>query len=505
VFEDRSYQADSVNYALDHGPDVRPIHCAPTGSGKTVIQALIAQRELQRGNRTAILTPREEIFGQTHGVLEDMVGWSNVALLKSGEEWRSDKPVHVVSWPTLTTRVRKSDAWYPDVDRVIVDEAHLAMAPKILEALQYYAKRNVTIDGFTATPARKSGKGLGRFFTTIKHVTSVRQLIADGKLAPLEYWAGSYADVTKVRTTAGDFNTKDLGKASEPLIGDVVDNWFRLARTRHTIVFAVDVAHCEALTDRFLQAGIKAASIHVHKTPERRAEIVRQFKAGEVQVLVNVTIASYGFDAPTIDCIVMARPTKSIVLHLQMLGRGMRVAEGKESCMVLDHADNVRRLGQADDLFRWRLDKGKEASANWTRDQRSEDAKKGDDKVRECESCHYLFSRSRICPKCGTEIPMPKREVATIDADLVRISKQRNDPLGQGWPDNQAFYLMLKWIAVQKGYRDGWVFHKYIERVGLNPEKGWRLMAPLPANERVENWVRSRQIAWAKSKRRATG
>src|SRR5690606_38464595 len=121
-------------------------------------------------------------------------------------------------------------------------------------------------------------------------------------------------------------------------------------------------------------------------------------------------------------CIVLARPTKSIVLHLQMIGRGMRPKPDGGYCMILDHADNVRRLGAAEDPFRWRLDARKPAAANWAR---HEDAKREEPTLTECAECHHLFGRSRICPKCGWEKPIAGREVEVVDADLVKIRGSR--------------------------------------------------------------------------------
>ena len=272
----RDYQEDDVNYAMHHGLDDRVIHCSPTGSGKTIIQALIAKRELARGDETAILTPRNEIFTQTARVVGTQVGVENVGILRAkrqGERWNPVAPVHVVSWPTLIARARRSNFWFPKVKRVLVDECHLSMAPKILEILHHYAPK-ARIDGYTATPARQTGKGLGRFFTEIKHVTSVRQLTAAGWLCPVEYWGGATPDLTGIRVVKGDYQNKPLSKACVTLVGDVVDNWLRLASDRHTIVFAVDIAHCEALHDRFRELGVRSASLHVKKTPEQRAEIV---------------------------------------------------------------------------------------------------------------------------------------------------------------------------------------------------------------------------------------
>ncbi|KKK98776.1 hypothetical protein LCGC14_2639360, partial [marine sediment metagenome] len=318
MFEDRQYQTDAIDYIINEPDDRRPILCAPTGSGKTVVVAKIAKHYLDQGKTFGFLTPREEILWQNHGVTQEICGQSNVSVFKSGEPWRSWLPIHIISWPTLRARAGKEHLLWPDVDVLAIDEAHLSLSHMMVEkVLPHYLQTKTKIFGVTATPARKSGKGLGDFFTHIKNVTSVRQLIKDGYLAPCEYWGGKMADLTAVQVVRGDYNEKQLAAASAPLVGDVIDNWGRLASERHTIVFAVNVAHCEALTERFRTAGVSVASLHIHKTPERRRQINEEFKRGDIQVLVNVTIASYGYDAPSVDCIVLARPTKSVVLWLQ--------------------------------------------------------------------------------------------------------------------------------------------------------------------------------------------
>lgn len=496
-FKLRDYQERVVERAFKV-PD-NPIFCAATGSGKTIMQAFIARKALEQGYHTAILTPRKEIFLQTQNSLSDVVGPHNVATLRSGQSWNAYKPVHVVSWPTLVARMKKSVAWMPKVDLVLVDEAHLSMAPKVLEILHYYQPRAKVI-GFTATPARKNGKGLGEFYTEIVPVTTVPKLIADGFLNPNEYWAGTYADVTGVQMAQGDYNNKQLSDASMPLIGDVVENWLRLASDRHTIVFAVDIGHAEGLTDRFLEAGVSAACIHSELEDTRRDDVVMRFKSREIQVLVNVTIASYGFDAPSVDCVVLARRTKSIVLHLQMLGRGMRPDDGKRATMVLDHANNVRTLGEAEDLYRWTLDGGKKAVSNVTKEK----VKNKNEELRACEGegCGHMFSGRRDCPKCGWEAPFARADVSTVDADLVLISEARNKPVGKGFPNAEMFYRMLKHHSDEKGYKTGFAAVKFKEKTGEWPANTWTDLAAVPPSAQVRSWLKGMQIRYAKRKKR---
>ncbi len=501
MIEDRQYQIDNVNYAMSHGINDKPIHCSPTGSGKTVIQCKIAQRELDRGDATAILTPRNEILGQTLALARELCGYNNVSVLRAkrrGEIWNPVNPVHVVSWPTLIARSKRSDFWFPKVQRVLVDECHLSMAPKILEILKHYAPK-ARIDGYTATPARLTGRGLGHFFTEIKHVTTVRRLLSEGYLAPLEYYGASTPDLSGIRIRRGDYETKKLSAACVTLVGDAVDQWLRLASDRHTITFAVDIAHCEALAERFRYVGVKAAALHTGMDQKERDDVVAAFKDQRIQVLVNVSIASYGFDAPSVTCVQACRPTKSIVLWLQMLGRGMRPGHGP--CLVLDHAGNTQSLGMADDLFRWTLDEGKPAAHNWSRDERSGEAEES--KTYECNQCHHLFSRSRICPMCGWKVPFAKREVDTIDSDLVPIGRNMVARLPEGWPSHEVLYGMLRHYAKEKKYSPMWAVHSFEEKVECRPPQDWNNHAMVPPNERVRNWIRHRQIKHAKRRPQA--
>lgn len=502
IIEERQYQIDDVNYAMGHGIDDKVIHCAPTGSGKTIIQAQICKREMDRGSSTAILTPRNEIFNQTHQVVAELCGWRNVSTLRAkrqGESWNPVNPVHIVSWPTLIARARRSDFFFPKVDRLLVDECHLSMAPKILEILKRYAPK-ARIDGYTATPARQTGRGLGCFFTEIKHVTSVRQLIMDGWLAPVEYYGGEQPDLAGIKIRKGDYEVRPLSAACIELVGDAVDNWLRLASDRHTIVFTVDIRHCEALAERFQQVGVKAAALHTGMDQIERDDVVEAFKAQRIQVLVNVSIASYGFDAPSVNCIQICRPTKSIVLHLQMIGRGMRPKPDGGECMVLDHAGNVRALGMADDLFRWRLDEGRLATARV-----NERGEPEEPEPHTCEECHYIFAGSRICPKCGWKLPFAKRDMEATDADLVLIGKSLVEKLPEGWPSHEIFYAMLMRYGAEHGYKPGWASMKFKEKCECWPERHWMNMASVPPSQRILNWIRSRNIAYAKRRKTATG
>jgi len=261
------------------------------------------------------------------------------------------------------------------------------------------------------------------------------------------------------------------------------------------------------LAHRFKQVGIRAAALHVRLNQDDRDEVVRQFKAwnlsspGNIQVLVNVSIASYGFDAPSVNCIQICRKTCSVVLHLQMIGRGMRPKVDGSELMVLDHAGNVPSLGQADDLFRWRLDDGKKACENWSKNEESGEA--DDAKTHECQECHYIFARSRVCPRCGWKVPFAKRDVAATDADLILIGKSLVKRLPDGWPSHEIFYAMLMHHAKRLNYSPKWAAAQFKQRCEVWPPFHWNDLAAIPPNKRVKNWIHSRRIAYAKAREKS--
>lgn len=473
MFEQREYQAEAVDYALSALDS--PILASPTGSGKTLIELWIAKWYIDRGKRAVIQTPREEIIRQFVADADSVVGAGQTGVVKADWPRSPYRPLQICSWPTLRSyaaraKAKGRDPEYvlPEADVVIVDEAHLSATPMMRELVLSFYEKNSKLVGATATP---KGRGLGNVYSDIKHVTSVRQLIKDGYLCPLEYFAGRQVDLRDVRERAGDYVAKDLGKSVSKLCGDYVENWLRLARDRHTIVFTPDKASCEGVVERYNEAGITALGLHSGKHPERRQQIVDAFKRQDAQVLVNVGIASYGFDCPSVDCIQLLRNTKSIVLHLQQLGRGMRIFEGKDVCMVLDHTRNVKELGYADDLIRWSLKR--DSATNWSRDPRSGEIKEGEaPEPRECPNCEHLFSRRLDCPKCGYEFIPEKRDLSTTQANLVRISSARTGDYEKNvkLPQGKQLYSQLLYIQERRGYKPKWAKATYR---ALHPKGFW--------------------------------
>lgn len=499
-FELRDYQSEALNLTYQRIQEGHtPIVCAPTGSGKTILAAEMARQAVENGRRAMFISFRKEILRQTYDVFCEHIGPSRVGMLAAGEKpWFFYPDVTIASADTLKARWNRADTWRVPADLVLVDECHLSLSRKMLETVMPWYRERSTVVGFTATPARKSGKGMGSFFSRIIQVRTVQQLIDDGYLAPCEYWAGSHADLRNVKTRYGEYDEKTLAKEAnnKQLVGDIIDNWARICPDRHTIVFAVDIAHAVALTERFQAAGVQAECVHSKMDTQTRSLLTEQFKSRKFQVLVNCQIATYGYDVPSVNCIVLARPTKSIVLHLQMLGRGMRPKPNGDWCTVLDHADNVRRLGCAEDLIRWRLDDGKEAAHNQTKADRDVRG----DSLTTCGECGHQFTSSRTCPQCGWEKPARSKDVEVVDADLVKIRKAKGTEATK-LEKRQWYAEALGWCEMN-GKKPGFAYHSYKKKFGVGPVGK---PAPEPPGIRVANFMKSRQVAFWQSRKVANG
>jgi DNA repair protein RadD len=506
MFELREYQRKAIETTYQRiGEGHRPIICAATGSGKTVIAGHLAKEAMDAGKPVLWVTGREEILRQTFATFNDICGLGKVGILMRQEKpWWFYPPVTVASWDTLKTRWNKSDLWRVPAELFLVDECHLSLSEKMSQTIMPHYQ-DKTVIGLTATPARRSGRGLGSYFTRIVQVQSVKNLMDEGFLAHCEYYGGAYADTSRIKVNrmTNDYDEHDLAKAAldGKLIGDILDNWLRLARDRHTIVFAVDIAHAQALAERFQGAGIMADVVHSKMTHETRSRITDQFRSQATQVLVNVGIAMYGFDCPSISCVVLARPTKSIVLHHQMVGRGLRPKSDGGYCKILDHGENIRRLGFIEDEIRWKLNENTEAATNTTREGDRKSNKPPQALPIECGSCGHIFAHSRVCPKCGWEKPQASRDIETVQADLVKIGKSQSDFKLQA-EDKREWYLMAVGWCDEHRKKRGMAYYRYLDKFG---EKPGRWAGSLFPNERVSAYMQAGLIRFAKSKRKKDG
>ena len=316
-----------------------PLLVLPTGAGKTVVFSAIAASAAERGRRVLILVHRRELIRQ-----------ASAKLAAVGADCQ------VMSVQSLIRRLDRQ----PPPDLIIVDEAHHVTAGNTWgKILNHYP--NAFRLGVTATPCRLDGRGLGNAFDTIVHGPSVAQLIDARFLTSARIYAPPViADLAKLRSRGGDYAANEAAeRMNRPSItGDAIGHYQRLAEAQQAIAFCCNVKHAEAVAAQFQAANIKAATLLGSTPTAERDARVAAFGAGQLQVLVTVDVISEGFDVPAAGCAILLRPTQSLGLYLQQVGRVLRPAPNKAAAIVLDHVGNVTRHGFPDEHREWSLADG---------------------------------------------------------------------------------------------------------------------------------------------------
>jgi superfamily II DNA or RNA helicase len=468
----------------------RPLLVAPTGSGKTVMLADLICRRVARGGRVIFLAPRRELVHQTCAKFDDVNVEHGVLLAGADERAGVGAAVQVASIDTLVARVLKRKTLsLPKFDLAIVDEAHLSITKIRTELVHGIAD---VVVGATATPTRKDGRALGLLYDTIVEPATTAELTAASYLVPARYFSWPTPDLRGVRVVAGDYNLEDLDAVMNraPLLADVVQTWLAHAADRRTVVFCTSIAHAVAVAEAFRRVDVAAEHVDAGTPPRERTATFDRFASGRTQVLTNCFLAAYGFDLPVLSCVVLARPTRSLMLFLQMLGRGLRIAEGKRDCLVLDHAGCVHRHGFATDEREWTLTGQFALSPSATRGRPERTPK-------ECPECRAMWTGSAECPECGFNLRPKGRMVQAIDGELVEIAPDATTADEQ---DRAVFFAELRAIATERGYKPGWAAVNFRERYGDWPPRAWNGRPAALPSPATKGWVRSRLIAYAKAK-----
>ena len=384
---------------------------APTGFGKTLTAAHIIQRALDKGNRVIFTVPALSLIDQTVTAFA-AEGIECVGVMQGYHPGTDgEQPVQVCSAQTLARRQK------PDAAIVIVDEAHLAFK-SVHEWMADPEWARVPFIGLSATPWTR---GLGKHFDDLIIAARTGDLIEQGYLSPFVVFAPSEPDLSGVRTVAGDFHEGELAEACDTstLVGDVIDTWLKRGEDGPTLCYGVNHAHAEHLQQRFVEAGVAAEYIDCFTELQDRERIFDRFRAGTTRVIANVATLAIGIDLD-VRCIVDARPTRSEMLFVQTIGRGLRTAPGKDRLTVLDHAVNHLRLGLVTDIHHDRLDDGE------ARRGKNDSPKRAEPLPVLCAFCKAVLPRmSRVCDQCGTAREA-KTDVRHVDGELVELGALRS-------------------------------------------------------------------------------
>jgi superfamily II DNA or RNA helicase len=465
---------------------------APTGSGKTVIAAETVRQAASRGECVLFLVHRRELVRQSSQKLY-AVGLDH-GIIAAGFPTRPSVPVQVASISTLHARaVRCSSIEFPHADLVIVDEAHHTPARTWRRLIDAYPEAVVL--GLTATPCRGDGRGLGDIFEVMVECPPIAMLIGSGYLVPTRVYAPTQPDLDGVRVRGGDYIEAELAERMDKsqLVGDVVTHWHRLADRRRTIVFATSVAHAVHLRDEFGRSGVAAAHVDGTTPAAERDAILAGLGSGALEVVTNCGVLTEGFDLPDIGAIVMARPTKSLGLYRQIVGRGLRPAPGKSDCVVLDHAECTLEHGFIDEPIEWTLapDKRPQQPAQTARASRRAKT------LVDCPECSAARWEGQPCPACGWRPHAKPQDVEFLDGELGLLTRDGTVENSAAAAEKDLFYRQLIWIARERGYKPGWSAHKHHEKYNEWPRSN--AAEAIPPTAEVLAWVRSRQIAYAKA------
>jgi DNA repair protein RadD len=499
---------------------IKTVRCAlvqaPTGSGKTHVIATIVAAAMLAGLRVLVLATRTRLVRQLHERLDTFELPHGVLAAAIPGLANFSKPVQIASVDTLYRRClvdRKMPL--PGADVVIFDEAHLALGASRQALLDSFP--GAFIFGFTATPAKTSGAALSDRFETLILGPSVPDLIEAKQLVKPRIFSKPVMTVRELNgvskdSKTGDFATGELSQLmSRPkLVGDVVTNWLRIANGKRTLVFACDKGHGAQLVEQFRQAGVPTEQLTDNDDEDTREEAIGRLETGATHVLVNCFLLSYGIDIPAVECVVLARPTRSVVLYLQAVGRGMRPSPGKDHMILIDHGRVVENLGMPTYDRDWSLSGG---NVNVQARERLADSRQvADEKPRHCGECGLTWIVSEDgsnCSNCGWH-PTPKaRPVQVAAADLDETPAAQVDVAGienfyrescgwyaQRWPDRwrdrQKSGRWWAWVQTRAKFK-----RPDDERM---PSRFWEL-PPVTSGFETSGWLKSQLIRFAKSKR----
>ena len=381
--------------------------CSPTGSGKSFIFSHITNSVAKSGKRIWVIVPMRQLLKQTS---EHFLKWKIPhAMIAAGlQESRAFK-VHIVSKQTLERRWDKIKNW---PDAIIIDECHQNYDFQM--ELKSQAPEHTHLIGLTATPERLSGEGLSDIYDDIVYGPSILELVSDGYLSPVRYFAPPLEGVEELHRRGTEFDSDELEALFKrrAIYGKVVDHYRQYAHGRPTLVFCRDVRSAEKWAAQFRESGYRFESIDGKMPDKTRHALVDALKDGRIDGLTSCELITTGFDCPRVECVIKLRPTESKALDSQMNGRGMRIWPGKEDLVILDFVNNLERHGHPYSDYQW----------NFYGKEKQRPKGKHADILRLCPKC-FLYYSGTTCPNCGDEKETkPRKDLKEVDGRLVEIT-----------------------------------------------------------------------------------
>lgn len=446
MFQLRPYQEMMVEGSrLEIDKGIRRILMqAPCGSGKTVLWAYMAIQARLRGFRSLFTVHRQELIDQSAATMQE--AGVPFGVIAAGYPTNYDELIQIGSIQTLTRRIGKM----PPPALIFPDEAHHCTAATWRKLLDAYPEAYDI--GFTATPARMGGQGLGDIFQSMILGPTVKELISWGNLAPFKYFAPPVAaDLTGLRVRMGDYVQSDVALRMDrsEIIGDLIDHYKRLAPGARAVCYCASVAHSQHTAEMFRQAGIPAMHIDGETHDLTRKAATQDFKSGKIKIICNVDLISEGYDVPAMEAVILARPTESLTLHIQQSMRPMRPDKDNPDkvAIIIDHVGNCYRHGLPDEDREWALEGIKKKAAG----------AKCEFPLRQCPNCFAAHRPAPVCETCGFVYPVEERaEPEQREGNLAEVldleRRQKRIEVGKA-----RDVVTLEEIAMRRGYSPHWV------------------------------------------------
>jgi len=410
----------------------------PTGGGKTVCFSYIAEQAAIKGNRVCVMVHRAELLDQASKSMPMHHG-----LIAANRSMDLSHAVQVASVQTLARRLARFPRDFFQL--LIVDEAHHTTAGTWKQVIEHFSSARLL--GVTATPIRCDGRGLGENYQSMVIGPTAKWLTCNGFLADARVLAPPGIDTKGLRKKMGDFDMKQAeGLLQEgQVMGDCLTHYRQHLSEQTAIAFCCSVAHAEAVAGLFQANGIAAASIDGKMDAMQRKQLLASLGRGEIKVLTSCSLIGEGVDVPSVGGCILLRPTQSVALHLQMIGRCLRPSPGKAKAVVLDHVGNTLRLGHHLEDREWSLDGKKKRDSERV------------PSVKVCPECFAaMSSQASSCEQCGYEFKPERRELEVVPGQLQELtaeaaarSRKREQAMARSFAELQE-------IEKKRGYKPGW-------------------------------------------------
>lgn len=427
----------------------------PTGGGKSYITAWMIANGLSKDKTFYFCVHRKDLLTQMASTFKKF--GIPFGFIAAGKPYNSFQPVQICSVQTLHNRIDSIPA--PSV--LIVDEAHFSCSKTYSHIIDSYKARGSYIIGKTATPWRMSGEGLGRHFDDMVVGPTVSELMERGFLSDYKLYAPSAPDLTGVHTKMGDYVKSEIEGVMDKtsITGNAVTHYQKYASGKRAVAFCVSIKHSKHVAENFKSAGIMA--LHVDgETPARdRMAAFKAFADGHVKILTSVSIFSEGLDLASlierdvqIEAAILLRPTQSLSMYLQQVGRALRKKDNP--AIILDHAANYTRHGLPDDDREWSLNSNKK--------KKSSGNEESDIAVKQCPVCFAVHRPSAVCPECGHVYEIKYRKIEELEGELNEVDVEEERRRRRAEQGGAKSVKDLAALGARRGYKNPEKWARYV-------------------------------------------